>query len=403
MSNYGSISKIFATLCLALGVLLYVAGQHSSAETRQRVDFDHLKTGFPLSGAHAREKCESCHVQGIFKGTPTQCVMCHSQGSRTATTAKPADHMQTAEPCENCHTSTTTWTGARFRHMGIAPGTCQTCHNGTSASGKNPGHIQTTAACDSCHRTTAWVPASFNHANVAPGTCLTCHNGTSATGKNPGHIQTTAACDTCHRTTAWIPATFSHANVAPGTCLTCHNGTSATGKNPGHIQTTAACDTCHRTTAWIPATFSHTGVTPGTCSTCHNGTSASGKPSGHFVTTRSCDACHTTSAWTPTLRYSHTSPYYSTHNSGVQCTGCHTSNNEVIAWKFSAYKPDCAGCHADRFKADSHKKTEVPTKILYTVSELRNCTGSCHQYTNNTFTTILKSRNSEHRSTDGGF
>ena len=231
-----------------------------------------------------------------------------------------------------------------------------------------PTHVPTTAACDTCHRTTAWTPATFSHTGVAPGTCATCHNGTTATGKPP----TPRADDAPRATPATArppgrrrpsatpasrpapappattarprpasrrrtsrrrpratpatapppgrPATFSHTGVAPGTCATCHNGSTATGKTrdpradharpatpaiaprpgrrrrsatpasrpaPARPATTApprparprrtcrrraSCDTCHRTTAWTPATFSHTGVAPGTCATCHNGT-----------------------------------------------------------------------------------------------------------------------------------
>ena len=237
---------------------------------------------------------------------------------------------------------------------------------------------------------------------MAPGTCATCHNGTTAKGKPTNHLPTTASCDTCHRTTAWIPATFSHTGIAAGTCMTCHNGSTATGKPGGHIVTTASCDTCHRTTAWLPATFSHTGVAAGTCGTCHNGTSATGKPGGHFVTTRACDVCHRTSAWTPVLAYTHSTPYYKTHSSGVTCAQCHTGNNEVISWKAAAYKPDCAGCHASDFKPGEHKKVASP-QVLYTVSELRDCSGACHQYTDSTFTKISKTRTGQHRSTSGGF
>jgi hypothetical protein len=42
-------------------------------------------------------------------------------------------------------------------------------------------------------------------------------------------------------------------------------------------------------------------------------------------------------------------------------------------------------------------------KILYTVQELQDCSGSCHQYTNSSFTTISKTRTGHHRSTDGSF
>jgi hypothetical protein len=190
--------------------------------------------------------------------------------------------------------------------------------------------------------------------------------------------------------------------VAPGTCATCHNGSAATGKPSGHVVTTASCDTCHRTTAWIPATFSHTTVAPGTCGTCHNGTAATGKPGNHFSTTRSCDACHRTTAWTPALAYVHTSPYYRAHNTGVTCAACHTTNSEVIVWPAPAYKPDCAGCHASDFKPGAHKKSESP-QVLYTVGELKDCSGSCHLYTDNTFTAIKKTRIGEHTSSGGGF
>ena len=390
---------IRTTLAGLLWLLLMFALPLHAAEQRG-TDFDHLRTGFPLTGAHTQVECQTCHARGVFKGTPRQCDLCHIQGNRMGASAKPNNHVQTTQFCDQCHTNTVSWVGARFRHTGITPGSCGTCHNGTTATGKPAKHIQTTAACDTCHRTNAWIPASFNHASVTPGSCGTCHNGTTATGKPTNHVQTTSSCDACHRTTAWLPATFSHANVAPGTCNTCHNGTTATGKPTTHIATTASCDACHRTTAWLPATFSHASVAPGTCNSCH-GVTSTGKPSGHFVTTRSCDACHNTTAWTP-IRYTHTSPYFSPHNSGVTCTSCHTGKTETISWKYAAYSGYCAGCHAGSFKTDPHKKTETPTTTWYTVGDLRNCAGSCH-IVNGTTGAITKTRNSHHRSTDGGF
>ncbi len=397
----GLSARQLAGLAGMMLALLMVAAPAPAAE-KSSTNFNHLSTGFPLTGAHAQADCQTCHARGVFKGTPRQCQVCHTQGSRLASTAKPKNHVQTTQPCDQCHTNAVTWTGARFRHIGMVPGNCASCHNGSTATGMPTNHVQATASCDTCHRTTAWIPATFTHAGVAPGSCATCHNGSTATGKPTNHVQTTASCDTCHRTTAWIPATFSHATVTPGSCGTCHNGSTATGKPTNHVQTTASCDTCHRTTAWIPATFSHATVTPGSCGTCHNGSTATGKPGTHFVTTRSCDACHTTTSWT-TVRYTHTSPAYSTHNSGVTCRGCHIGNNEVISWRFGAYSGSCAGCHAGDFKTGPHKKTEVPTLISYTVAELKNCTSSCHIYTDNTFTTIKELRSSKHRSTDGGF
>lgn len=303
LARFGSLAGLMAVIVALAAVTLSALAQDGRGGT----SFDHMRTGFPLTGAHAQIECQDCHVRGIFKGTPHQCELCHTQGSRVTASSKPASHVLTMERCEACHSSTVTWMGARYNHTGIAP-----------------------------------------------GDCLRCHNGRTATGKPANHVQTAASCDTCHRTTAWIPASFSHASVSPGTCTQCH------------------------------------------------GSTATGKPGNHFVTARQCDACHTTTAWTP-VKYTHTSSAYSLHNSGVTCIGCHKTNNEVISWQYGAYVPFCAGCHAGDFKQTAHKKTEVPSTIFYTVDELKNCAGSCHQYTDSTFSTILKARSGEHRSTDGGF
>lgn len=267
-----------AGVVLVLGCAAAQAAAPDEERKSSRLNpMSHATTGFALSGAHIRVRCESCHVQGVFKGTPRNCNACHVSGNR----------------------------------MG--------------ASTKTANHIPTTASCDSCHRTGSWTPAIFNHGSVAPGTCNSCHNGTTAQGKNSGHTPTTASCDTCHKTTAWTPATTKHNNVAPGTCATCHNGTTAQGKNSGHTPTAASCDTCHRTTAWTPATMNHSNVAPGSCNGCHNGTSATGKPSNHIPEAQlgagmTCDACHTSKTSWSTIRMNHNG---STGNGIGWCKACH--------------------------------------------------------------------------------
>jgi len=210
-----------------------------------------------------------------------------------------------------------------------------------------------------------------DHADVL-GTCFSCHNGTTATGKTAGHIASDNTCDDCHTTTAWLPAVFDHGSVAPGTCSTCHNGVTATGKTSNHIQTSAQCDDCHSTIAWIPASFDHSLVT-GSCSSCHNGSTATGKPSGHFITSLQCDECHTTNSWLPLL-FSHTSGVYpGDHRVSPLCTDCHGSNSEVVTWSAPSYQPDCAGCHASDYRPGAHQNA--------TVSQNRDCAGTCHRST----------------------
>src|SRR5574343_957105 len=203
---------------LALGVLIGAFSFSPSAWTQGATlkDFDHAKTGFALSGVHARERCESCHVNGVFKGTPRDCETCHLGGNRLArnNVVKPVKHIPTTQTCDTCHT-TSGFAGARFSHVGVQTGTCTTCHNGNLATGKPAGHLVTSASCDSCHRTTAWHPASgMDHSTVAPGTCATCHNGGRATGRPSAHVPVgSTACDSCHATTGWKPTRFNHTQL----------------------------------------------------------------------------------------------------------------------------------------------------------------------------------------------
>jgi len=263
--------------------------------------------------------------------------------------------------------------------------------------GKPADHIVTTAACDSCHSPSGWGGVQFDHSNVS-GTCSSCHNGTKATGKPNGHIATNAQCDSCHTAgVRWSGAKFDHSNAA-GRCSSCHNGVSATGKSSGHPATTAQCDSCHTTNSWSGAGFNHDNAA-GRCSSCHNGVNAEGKSGNHFVTTAQCDSCHTTNRWSPTLNFRHsTSSYPGDHRGGLLCSDCHRSNSEQIPWMFSAYQPECAACHASDYDAGEHQKTP---NTNYSVSELRDCSGACHEYNANG--TIRKQRFGKHRASDSGF
>ncbi len=158
----------FLAVCSTM--LLMPEAASAQGSSRTGIEIDHSSTGFPLSGGHAQVVCERCHLQGIFRGTPTQCMQCHSPGGRVVSTFKPTNHIPTTVNCSSCH-RTTNWTPAFFTHNGVAPGTCSRCHNQTIASGKPATHIPTTMACDSCHRTVGWTGAAFKHTGVGPGTC----------------------------------------------------------------------------------------------------------------------------------------------------------------------------------------------------------------------------------------
>jgi predicted CXXCH cytochrome family protein len=376
--------------------------------------------------------CGSCHGIGTV-WTPatmnhtglTACSSCHNFNGNGFTPAK-VGHIATTGygECSSCHL-TTAWLPTSFKHTNVtATSNCTTCHNGTNATGRpttgTKAHLyapMTSNTCGSCHTIgTAWTPATMNHTGV--GSCLLCHNynGNGFTPAKTNHIVTTSECAVCHTTAAWLPTSFAHttAQLSGKTCKDCHNGTAATGPDAMHAGISPSpynCDACHRTTAWLPPAFAHSGITTG-CTNCHKTGFATPKTTSHFITTQSCERCHTTTAWKPIKSYVHLSTSYKTH-SGLSmtlysdCLLCHIGNNEVITGAphrgNAAYKPDCAWCHALQYKSGSHKKTTSPTTVYYTVAELKNCSGACHQYTNNTYTTIQSSRTGHHRSTDSGF
>ncbi len=353
--NFRRISSWIGALA-ALGLILhaFVHGDTLAAETKRNVSFDHVKTGFPLTGAHVALPCETCHVQGTFKGTPKNCETCHTPGSRVrAATAKPANHIPTRQACNQCHSSTASWKVARFTHVGVIPNQCGQCHNNSTAPGKPANHPVTNQSCDTCHRTTTWMSAAFTHLGVIPGTCATCH-GTTATRKPSNHIPTNLSCDACHTTGGtFTTSRFTHSatqGVLPLQCATCHNGSyshmNALGKSSNHVATTASCDTCHKgyvSFAMAGSAFNHSGVTPGSCANCHNGSQAAGKPSNHIPTTQPCDACHSTGGTFTTSTFSHSA------TQGViagQCTTCH--NGAYAQWnaqgKPANHSPTTASC-----------------------------------------------------------
>jgi hypothetical protein len=391
------------------------------------------------------------------------CFSCHDGAhppAKSKANAPPPGHLPTSNVCEDCHT-TAAWTPARFDHATVGGTACFTCHNGTRATGKGNKHFATTNTCEDCHTSAAWAPARFDHGSatavnncfachdgthppadaksvahlktsndcmschtsftswtaavnfshddsvVAAASCFSCHDGAPthapALGKSNTHLKTTNDCASCHVTTNWATVAFDHTQ-AQGTCFSCHDNAHppALGKNNTHFNTSNACDSCHVTTKWTTVAFDHSQAN-GTCASCHDGAHppAVGKGNGHFITSQPCETCHTTAAWSPVLPYTHQSPAYENHGSNTPtCLSCHKQNNEKIAFARPDLYPDCAACHVNKYKPDPHKKYTSPTTKLYTVDELRDCTGACHIYADQTLTTIKTRRTGpQHRAT----
>jgi hypothetical protein len=332
-------------------VLTLVGLVPPGAAEAQEAGFDHTATRFLLTGSHEQVRCKGCHQQGLFRGTPTECSFCHSASGTRAESVRPFNHAPTSNRCQDCHV-TTSWENARFDHASVSA-RCSGCHNGVQAEGKPTDHVVTTSECDVCHIDIAWEVIRFDHSSVS-GQCSSCHNGVEATGKPNDHIQTSSECDLCHSTRAWSPATFDHDNIS------------------------------------------------GPCQTCHDGVDATGTPNDHFITSRDCDECHTTRAWEPDTFRHISASYPGDHRRDLACSECHRANSDAVQWPFASLQPDCGGCHQADFKPGPHKKYENP-ETKYNVSELRDCTGSCHVFKDSSMSEIKETRNGEHRVDDGEF
>ncbi len=63
-----------------------------------------FKHSYPLDGAHVTTDCEKCHVNGVYTGTPRDCVACHRD-----------IHAPTlGKQCATCHT-TKAWTPTKSK------------------------------------------------------------------------------------------------------------------------------------------------------------------------------------------------------------------------------------------------------------------------------------------------
>jgi hypothetical protein len=178
-------------------------------------NFDHNLAAFKLTGAHAKVPCAQCHVNNVFKGTPTDCNSCHKQND--------AHNGQFGTDCGACHRATS-WNDVTFDHNksnfpltgAHASVACVKCHTSTPFTGLSTACVSCHADpawhagvlgtdCASCHTTSAWSPAQFNRPH--PGF-----------GEEGGINHGGATCLTCHPN-----------SVTTFTCLACHNSNNPQG------------------------------------------------------------------------------------------------------------------------------------------------------------------------------
>lgn len=209
---------------------------------------DYPHQSFILKGNHKTTDCSSCHKNGLYTGTPSDCVACHLDDYNATTDP---NHKQSgfSTECQICHgDNALTWEGAVFNHDLVFPllGAhrnldCSECH----ASGTNPPQN-----CYGCHKADYEAAQNPNHrASGYPTNCESCHL--------PSHVSWSQAvfnhqfpinsgvhagydCSECHTT----------ANYNQFSCLGCHahnkNRMDSQHRNvSGYSYNSQACYSCH--------------------------------------------------------------------------------------------------------------------------------------------------------------
>lgn len=148
-------------LALAALLALSLLPAAAPAQSAYRSGFDHFTTGWPLDGAHRRVDCETCHVGGVFEGTPRQCVACHSQAGLVKATPTPLEHIRTTTQCQDCHRDASWVPVLKIDHTQVL-GSCRSCHNNTDVAGKPQDHPTSSNDCQLCHRTNTWLIITSN-------------------------------------------------------------------------------------------------------------------------------------------------------------------------------------------------------------------------------------------------
>jgi hypothetical protein len=323
------------------------------------VRFDHAKTKFALNGKHADTKCEACHLKGVYKDTPKNCLACHK---------KEDDHKghkgQFGEKCESCH-GVKTWKPATFNHdldtkyllngkhrltkctaCHIAPlykektsRECYACHS------KDDKHKDSLGReCAKCHTEKSWKESpGFDHSKSAfpllgkhsKVECKVCHEGAM-------YKQASKECVACHK------KDDKHAANLGDKCAECHTDSDWKATRFDHDKTRfrlqnahkgakVKCDSCHKDVK----SFRNTAMD---CVACHK------KDDKHETQVGpQCGSCHTDRNW-KIERFDHNRSRFSLNglHGLAECKKCHETP------RFRDARRDCVACH---LKEDRHKQT----------------------------------------------
>ncbi len=318
---------------------------HRTENFKDRLNFDHSTTRYPLDESHNKIKCEECHKpsgQEIFLLKPnihrlnkaslpdkfafkltqfkmpkvekTECLACHTD----------YHNGQLGSQCLNCH-SITEWKETKFEHnkqsrfqiLGKHENVkCSECHKPLSnqfVSYKNKQRNVTlfkplAAQCNTCHKDV--------HSGSFGKKCEECHTEKGWKITKDFHknftltgVHYSLACNECHRGERKLSGMSNQ-------CLTCH------AKDDVHSGTLPQCQECHRQQFWEVAGFKHSltqfplrgAHRTLDCMECHKTGTYKGLSS-------QCASCHLQAAIS-TIKFNHVAE----PNFMSRCTECHKNH-----------------------------------------------------------------------------
>ena len=342
---------------------------------RNKPEFDHSQTRYPLRGMHESVACTQCHVKPVFSNVGTRCADCHADFHKR----------QFGASCEQCHT-VKGWQVSvqqinqhqnRFPFIGAhATLDCESCHKG-AATGQFQG---LSTQCYSCHAKDYQNAQPSHVASNFPTTCEQCHTFNTWLGAKFDHLKQTGFALTGAHTTLDCSACHMGGKFAgtPATCVGCHLPDFQKTTNPNHMQAAfpETCQTCHNTSAWSPATFDHntftkfplTGAhvsvtctqchingqyagTPTDCASCHmkdyQGTTNPNHVQAGMPTM--CATCHNTASWAnATFDHNNTGFPLTGAHTPLQCSQCHVNNN------YNLTDTSCVSCHLKDYQGTTN-------------------------------------------------
>ncbi|MBI5511523.1 MAG: hypothetical protein HY903_22435 [Deltaproteobacteria bacterium] len=267
-----------------------------------QTNFEHKRTGFELTGLHAKTKCINCHKQ--------------SPG------AKHVSYVGLDADCDHCHKNPHQFTDAKLRAE------CTRCHVAGGLTAKE----MTAAQIPFDHAAAAGIPLVGKHGKIA---CGKCHL------KGKMSLDKRRRCVDCHKS--------SHGKVyVKLTCPECHDPVRAMAQvDFNHAaKTTFAlagkhddvrCNKCHKDKDQKPGRA---------CESCHQ------DPHRKRFAKFRCGDCHDT-ADTRVIGFEHgkqTKLALHARHARLSCRQCHRGKGPTDFERHES--TDCRACHAH---TDAHK------------------------------------------------